>query len=141
MDFCTQSCGSFRFIQKLRERHRNIPWAHLINTLHQNGTSVPLMVIALTRPQPTQHSHFELHVLGPQIHVFYNALYRPASLTSDSPCSTLPIFSQVVSKPPDSIGSRSSDLTPKGSKCRQMVEPRGRSSDTQHGGCSESPGK
>ena len=72
--------------------------------------------------QPTQHSCFELHVLGSQIHVLYN-VYRPASLTSHTLCSTLSIFSQSVSKPPDSIASRSSDLTFMGSKCRQMVEP------------------
>ena len=72
--------------------------------------------------QPTQHSCFELHVLGSQIHVLYN-VYSPASLTLDTPCSTLSIFSQSVSKPPDLIGSRSSDLTLMGSKCRQMVEP------------------
>ena len=72
--------------------------------------------------QPTQHSCFELHVLGSQMHVFYN-VYSPASLTSDTPCSTLSIFSQSASKPLDSIGPASSDLTLMGSKCRQMVEP------------------
>ena len=42
----------------MRDRHRDIPWAHLVNTLHQNGASVAWTIIALT--QSTAYTAFML---------------------------------------------------------------------------------
>ena len=105
----------------MRGGQRNIPWAHLVNTLHQNGASVAWTIIALTLS--TAYTAF---MLWAACSGFTDACLLQCIQTSFTdlgyPMLHL-VHSQSVSKPLDSIGPASSDLTFMGSKCRQMVEP------------------
>lgn len=119
----------------MRERHRDIPWAHLVNTLHQDGAYVAWTIIVLTRS--TAYTAFMLWAACSGftdpcplqcIQTSFTDLRYPVLhlVHIFSKCLKAPRFNRFQEFWFDTHGVK---VQANGGTC-------GRSSDTQPGGCS-----